>query len=104
MEWSPGQRGWGFLLRSPEDEELCLALFAYEGDLSPVRLILHIVGLYGFDTYELDRLIDYLEVTEGGYFELPRRREKGPSKREIAEEIKRLDFRLAWREDRWRFE
>ena len=67
-------------------------------------MILHVGGLYGIEAGDLNRLVDYLEVTEGGYFALPLKRAIGLSKREIAEWIKWLDPRLEWREDRWRFE
>jgi len=49
-------------------------------------------------------LIDYILVTEGGYLTLPQTGPTELSRPQIAKEIMRLDHRLAWQEDRWRFE
>jgi hypothetical protein len=89
-------------VRSPYDDELCLALFAFDGDFNPLRLILHVKDLYGLAASEVNRLVDYVEVSEGGYFRLPLKRAIGLGKREIADWITWLDPRLEWKEDRRR--
>ena len=90
-------------MRSPEDEELYLALYSLHGFFNPLRLMVHIGNTYGISNEELWRLIDYLEVTEGGYFELPMQRPASLTKPEIAKQVKQLDPRLTWQQDRWLF-
>ncbi len=65
--------------------------------------MLHIGALYGIGINEMRRLIDYIEVSEGGYFELPWKRPVSLTKSEIAEHIQLLDSRLIRRKDRWSF-
>ncbi len=65
--------------------------------------MLYIGALYGIEINEMRRLIDYLEVTEGGYFDLPWKRPTSLTKSEIAEHIQLLDSRLIRRKDRWSF-
>ena len=63
-----------------------------------------VASFYGISADELRRLIDLVEVTEGGYFALPLKRPAELSKREIAEHIMRLDHRLCWKEERCSFD
>jgi hypothetical protein len=51
-------------------------------------------------TSALRRVIDYVEVSEGGYVELPMKRPTALTKSEIAERIEQLDSRLMWRGER----
>ncbi len=63
-----------------------------------------VASLYGISADGLRRLIDLVQVTEGGYFDLPFKRPAELTKREIADHVKRLDPRLCWKEERRRFE
>jgi hypothetical protein len=65
--------------------------------------MLRVGALYGIEINEMRCLIDYLEVTEGGYFDLPWKRPTSLTKSEIAEHIQQLDSRLIRRKDRWSF-